>query len=64
MHAASPAYILALCQKLYRKSPETYLLQIRGYEWEFKEGLSPGAEKNLRKALDFIKQKTLSWQVA
>ena len=55
MHAASPAFILALCIKLYRKHPETYLLQIRGYEWEFLEKLSPKAEQNLHLALDFIK---------
>ena len=57
MHAASPAYILALCIKLYRKHPETYLLQIRGYEWEFLEKLSPRAEQNLSLALDFIKER-------
>ena len=61
MHAASPAYVLALCHKIYRKYPETYLLQIRGYEWEFEEGLSEGARKNLGLALDFIKGKILSW---
>jgi len=57
MHAASPAFILALCHKLYNKYPVTYLLQIRGYEWEFREGLSAGAEKNLAGVLDFIKKK-------
>ena len=61
MHAASPAYVLALCQKIYSKFPETYLLQIRGYEWEFKEGISSKAEKNLGKAVEFIKAKILSW---
>jgi hydrogenase maturation protease len=39
-HAASPSFILALCIQLYNKHPKTYLLQIRGYEWEFREGLS------------------------
>jgi hydrogenase maturation protease len=57
MHAASPAYILALCIKLYQKHPETYLLQIRGYEWEFLEKLSPRAEQNLSQALGFIKER-------
>jgi len=56
MHTASPAFILALCIKLYNKHPKTYLLQIRGYEWEFKEGLSKKAEKNLEKALEFMKK--------
>jgi len=57
MHAASPAYILALCIKLYQKHPETYLLQIRGYEWEFLEKLSSRAEQNLSKALVFIRER-------
>lgn len=55
MHAASPAYVLALCIKLYNKHPETYLLQIKGYEFEFQEGLSSRATKNLELALSFIK---------
>ncbi len=59
MHAASPAYILALCIKLYNKHPETYLLQIRGYEWEFEERLSYKATQNLASALSFIKEKIL-----
>lgn len=62
MHAASPAYILALCQRIYNKYPETYLLQIRGYEWEFKEGLSAKARKNMELAIEFLKNKILSWQ--
>lgn len=56
-HTASPAYILALCKKLYDIEPATYLLQIRGYEWEFREGLSPGAAENLEAALEFLKGK-------
>jgi hydrogenase maturation protease len=57
LHAASPAYILALCIRLYNRHPETYLLQIRGYEWEFREELSPRAAENLDTALDFLKKK-------
>ena len=57
MHAASPAFILALCIKLYNKHPETWLLQIRGYEWEFQEGLSARAAKNLKSAIAFLKSK-------
>jgi hydrogenase maturation protease len=56
-HAASPAFVLALCIRLYDKHPKTFLLQIRGYEWEFKEGLSEKAEKNLQKALEFVEGK-------
>jgi hydrogenase maturation protease len=60
MHAASPAYILALCIRLYQKHPETYLLQVRGYEWEFLEELSRKATQNLTSALAFIKERIVS----
>lgn len=54
-HSASPSFILSLCIQLYGKHPKTFLLQIRGYSWDFKEGLSEKAEKNLEKALEFLK---------
>jgi hydrogenase maturation protease len=57
MHAVSTAFVLDLCQKLYNKYPDTYLLHIKGYEWGFKEGLSKKANVNLEKALDFVKDK-------
>ncbi|MCD6597189.1 MAG: hypothetical protein J7L04_05850, partial [Bacteroidales bacterium] len=50
MHAVSPAFVLDLCNKIYNKSPETYLLHLKGYEWDFKEGLSPEAQNNFNKA--------------
>jgi hydrogenase maturation protease len=56
-HTASPSFILALCIQLYNKHPKTFLLQIRGYEWDFKEGLSEKAEKNLVKAVEFLKER-------
>lgn len=55
MHAVSPAFVLDLCQKIYGKNPQTYLLHIKGYQWDFKEELSINARKNLTKALEFIK---------
>ena len=57
MHSASPAFILALCKKIYLAHPRTYLLQIRGYEWEFSEGISPAATDNLAKAVGFLCEK-------
>ena len=50
-----------LCYKRYHEAPfshpETYLLQIRGYEWEFLEKLSARAEQNLSLALNFLKER-------
>lgn len=60
MHSASPAFVLALCIKLYHKHPETYILQIRGYEWEFQEGLSVKAAENLQLATSFLKERIIS----
>jgi hydrogenase maturation protease len=57
MHSVSPAFVLALCIRLYDKHPRTYLLSIKGYEWEFREGLSDRAEMNLSRALAFLKEK-------
>lgn len=54
MHASSPGFILDLCQKIFNKNPETYLLHIKGYEWELKEQLTEGAQKNLQKAIQFV----------
>lgn len=53
-HAASPGYILKLCADLFGKYPRVYLLHIKGYQWEFKEGISKRAENNLQKASDFM----------
>ena len=54
-HAASPGYIVDLCNKIYQQAPPTYLLHIRGYEWDFKEGLTKKANKNLEMALEHVK---------
>jgi hydrogenase maturation protease len=55
-HAASPGYIVQLCKELFNRKPDVFLLHIKGYEWEFREGLSPRAEMNLAKSLEFMKR--------
>jgi len=54
MHAVSPAYIIHLCQKLFDKKPQARLLSIKGYRWEFQEGLSDSALLNLERAFIFL----------
>ncbi|NOY37884.1 MAG: hydrogenase maturation protease [Chlorobi bacterium] len=54
MHAVSPAFILDLAGKLFNTVPAAWLLHIKGETWEFKEGLTNKAEKNLKAALDFV----------
>ncbi|KAF0129642.1 MAG: hydrogenase maturation protease [Bacteroidetes bacterium] len=54
MHAVSPAFVIDLCTKMYGKAPNAYLLHIKGYEWDFREELTPGAQTNLSLAFEFL----------
>lgn len=56
VHTMSPAYLKYLCKEVYDTSPEVSLIQIKGYEWELEEGLTPKAERNLRLALEAIQE--------
>lgn len=61
-HSISPSSLVALCKELYSIVPLVYLLQIKGYQWEFGEKISAKAAQNLKKALDFSKSTVLSYQ--
>lgn len=54
-HAASPSYIVKLCQELFDRTPRVLLLHIKGYAWNFQEGLTDPARKNLDLAFDGMK---------
>ncbi len=54
-HAASPGYIVQLCNELFQEKPFVLLLHIKGYEWAFQEGLSKRAEENLDQAIEYMK---------
>lgn len=56
MHAVSPGFIIGLCKEIYGNAPESYLLQIRGYSWEFMKDPTRKAEMNLQKAFSFLKK--------
>lgn len=58
-HAASPGYVVDLCKQLYKKSPPTYLLHIKGYDWGLAEGLSDKANENLEKAVSYLENMLL-----
>ena len=58
-HAASPGYIVKLCEEIFNKKPLVLLLHIKGYEWEFKEGISEKATANLNAALRYMKKHLL-----
>ena len=53
-HSLSPEYILFLCNEIYQKNPQVYILGIQGYDWELHIGLSDRAKKNLFGAIQFF----------
>ena len=53
-HAMAPGSVLALCEELYHHRPATYLLEIRGEEWEMAEEPSGRGTENLARALAFL----------
>ena len=53
-HAMSAQSVLHLCKQVYHKSPESYLFEIKGYEWELGEGLTTNSKVALFKALRFF----------
>ena len=57
MHSTSPSFILDLCHKMYNKYPETYLMHIKGYEWEFMNEITEKATINLKNAFTFLQKK-------
>lgn len=61
-HAVSPASVLAVCRDQFGARPVAWLLGIRGYEFEFAEGLSPGAQQNLKETLAFVESLIRSWR--
>jgi hydrogenase maturation protease len=54
-HSIAPDALLALADALFGARPESYLLALRGYDFEsFEESLTAGAAANLRAALRFM----------
>ncbi|WP_051559874.1 hydrogenase maturation protease [Marinobacterium jannaschii] len=50
-HALSIPTLMATCQTCFDYLPEVWVLAIRGYEWELKQGLTGRAEINLDHAI-------------
>ena len=53
-HLLRPEAILAIARQCYGRSPQAFMLAIRGYEFEFIEALTPAATDNLRDALAML----------
>ena len=53
-HTLHPCSVLALCQELYGRAPHGVLLSIRGYDYEFGEGLSERTAALIPQAVDRV----------
>lgn len=53
-HAMPAQAVLHLCKKVYHKTPESYLIEIKGHEWKLEEGLTTKSKAALSKALHFF----------
>lgn len=57
-HLFAPSFLLGLIHALYERDPETWLVTVQGDNFDFKESLTPGAEKRAwgaaREILDFL----------
>lgn len=62
-HHMTPAVLLAFLKTLYNREPEAYLVSVRGYDFDFKQGLSSRTQSLLPAAVDRILQ-TLSGETA
>jgi hydrogenase maturation protease len=57
-HLLKPEALLAIAAQHFGKSPEAYLLSIRGYEFDFLEGLSEHASRNLVLAVALLRRRS------
>ena len=53
-HSVSPESVLAVAQNHFGGAPEAWVLAVRGYAFEFQEGLTPRAQANFDKACEFV----------
>lgn len=61
-HSVSPESVLAICEDHFGHSPETHVLAIRGYEFEFAEGITSRAKSNFEQALAFVQTLIRGWK--
>ncbi len=59
-HLLSPEVLLAICRDYYGRVPPAVLVAIRGYAFDFGEGLTPRARQNLQEAIEYIKRLVFS----
>ena len=57
MHAVSPGFVVKLCEDIYSRVPQSYILHVKGYKFGFLKKMTRKAENNLEKANTFLQQK-------
>lgn len=55
-HLVSPETVLAIARQQFGARPEAHLLGIRGYTFDFDEGLSDAAARNLDLAVAYLRR--------
>jgi hydrogenase maturation protease len=53
-HLVRPETILAMAQRYFGRAPQAFLLGIRGYDFDFVEGLTTSAQVNLELAVAML----------
>jgi hydrogenase maturation protease len=53
-HSVSAGFVLNLCNKMYGKEPQVFLLHLKGYDFELKEELSDRAVSSLEMAYNYL----------
>jgi hydrogenase maturation protease len=61
-HALAPGAVLAISEETYGYVPEALLVAVRGYSFEFAEGLTEKARQNKVRALELIKLLIDHWR--
>lgn len=53
-HSLSPGALLAICEEHFHAMPETWLMGVRGYDFELREGLSDRGAANMEAAWERV----------
>ncbi len=61
-HSVSPESVLAICEDHFGRAPRAFVLAIRGYAFDFAEGITPRAQKNFEQALAFVQSLIRGWK--
>jgi hydrogenase maturation protease len=54
-HVVPPGVVVGLCRSVYGRSPHARVIGIRGYAFDFEEGLTQRARANLERAVAYIR---------